>query len=165
MAYVESGVYVEGLNAMVAGLKAMSSEATREVQALNLKVGKMVKEEAVNTFDSYLIPGSKSNGDLKGSIKYSRGLYGAFVYAGRDPLIPYANVQNWGWFYDKNNFVTKNIKPKQFLNKAAGKVRKEVSKFYVDELIKIYEKYSGKSGSVNGGDYETKQSTVGRRYR
>jgi hypothetical protein len=164
MAYVESGVYVEGLNAMVAGLKAMSSDATKEVKALNLKVGKMVKEEAQSQFDNTLVPNSKSTGDLKGSIKYSQGLYGAFVIAGNSTNIPYANVQNWGWFYDKNNFYAKNIKPKQFLNKAAAKVRKEISTFYVDELIKIYKKYSGKSGNLTGTDYNVRNSTVGRRY-
>jgi HK97 gp10 family phage protein len=163
MAYVESGVYVEGLNAMVAGLTAMSSEATSEVQALNRKVGIMVRDEAKSNLAQTLIPGSKSTGDLAGSIRYSKGLYGAFIFAGNNS-VPYANVQNWGWFYDKKNFFNKNIKPKQFVNKAAASVRKEVQKFYVDELIKIYEKYSGKTGNVKVNDFTTKAPTVGRRY-
>ncbi len=154
MAYVESGVYVEGLNAMVAGLTAMSSEATQEVQALNRKVGIMVRDEA-----RQLLP----SGPLQESIRYSKGLYGAFVYAGNSQ-VPYANVQNWGWFYDKKNFIYKNIKPKQFVNKAAAKVRGELGTFYVQELVRIYEKYSGKSGNLNGSNYNVKKSTVGRRY-
>ena len=158
MAYVESGVYVEGLNAMVAGLTAMSSEATKEVQALNLKVGTMVKKEA-----QQLVP--VKSGALQGSIRTSKGLYGAFVFAGRDPLIPYANVQNWGWFYDKKNFIYKNIMPKQFMNKAAAQVRGELKDFYIQELIKIYEKYSGKTGNVKVNDFASKSPTVGRRYR
>ena len=103
MAYVESGVYVEGLNAMVAGLKAISEESTKEVVALNLKVGSMVRDEA-----RQLVP--VRTGALKASIRYSKGLYGAFVFAG-NANVPYANVQNWGWFYDKRNFITKNILP------------------------------------------------------
>lgn len=163
MAYIESGIYVQGLNEMVAGLKAMSNEATSEVLALNRKVGLMVRDEAKVVLAQSLIPGTKSTGDLAGSIKYSKGLYGAFVYAG-DSSVPYANVQNWGWFYDKNNFYNKNIKPKQFVNKAAAKVREELSTFYVQELVKIYEKYSGKSGTVSSDGYNVKKSTVGRRY-
>jgi HK97 gp10 family phage protein len=157
MAYVESGIYVEGLNAMLAGLAAISSEATKEVQALNRKVGVMVRDEA-----RQLVPVGET-GNLKGSIRYTRGLYGAFIEAG-NAKVPYAAVQNWGWFYDKNNFITKNIKPTQFLNKAAAKVRKEVSTFYIDELVKIYEKYSGKSGTVSSDGYNVKSPTVGRRY-
>jgi hypothetical protein len=163
MAYVESGVYVEGLNAMVAGLTAMSSEATSEVQALNRKVGIMVRDEARSNLAQTLIPESKSIGALAETIRYSKGLYGAFIFAGNN-LVPYANVQNWGWFYDRKNFYNKNIKPKQFINKAAAKVRKEVQTFYIEELIKIYEKYSGKTGNVKVNDFTTKAPTVGRRY-
>jgi HK97 gp10 family phage protein len=160
MAYIESGVYVTGLNEMVAGLKAISSEATKEVQALNLKVGNMVKVEAKS-----LAP--VKSGALAGSIRTSRSLGGAFVYAGRDPYIPYANVQNWGWFYDKKNFITKNIMPKQFMNKAANNVRGKLKDFYIQELITIYNKYAKKPSNIKVNDYidSPNQSTVGRRYR
>jgi HK97 gp10 family phage protein len=163
MPYVESGVYIDGLNEMVAGLKAISSEATKEVSALNLKVAKMVKEES-----KILAPVGKVNGGaLRDSIRTSKSLYGAFVYAGRTPNIPYANVQNWGWFYDKKNFIYKNIKPQQFMNKAAAKVRGQLKDFYIQELIQIYNKYSKKPSNIKVNDYinQTGQSTVGRRYR
>lgn len=163
MPYVESGVYIDGLNEMVAGLKAISSEATKEVSALNLKVAKMVKEES-----KILAPvGKKNGGALRDSIRTSKSLYGAFVYAGRDPFIPYANVQNWGWFYDKKNFIYKNILPQQFMNKAAAKVRGQLKDFYIQELIAIYNKYSKKPSNIKVNDYinAPKQSTVGRRYR
>jgi len=149
MAYVQSGVYITGVNEIVAGLKAISSEATKEVQALNLKVGNMVVKEAKPILRSSLVPNSKSRGDLQGSIKASRGLkYGVQVLAGNAQGIPYANAQNWGWFEDKENMQKKNIKPKQFMNKAANKVRKEVPDFYMAELIKIYEKYAGKTATI-----------------
>lgn len=163
MPYVESGVYIEGLNEMVAGLKAISTDATKEISALNLKVAKMVKEEA-----RILAPvAEKNGGQLRDSIRTSKSLYGAFVYAGRDPFIPYANVQNWGWFYDKRNFIYKNIKPQQFMNKAAAKVRAQLKDFYIQELIAIYNKYSKKPSNIKVNDYISapKQSTVGRRYR
>ena len=160
MAYVESGVYIDGLNEMVAGLKAISDEATKEVAALNLKVATMVKTES-----KILAP--VKTGALAGSIRTSKSLYGAFVYAGRNPNIPYANVQNWGWFYDRKNFITKNILPQQFMNKAAAKVRGQLKDFYIQELIKIYNKYSKKPSNIKVNDYisQTGQSTVGRRYR
>ena len=156
MAYVESGIYVEGLNNMIAGLKAVSSEATAEVRALNLKVGNMVVREAKAGFDATLIPNSKSHGDLKGSIKASSSLKGVVVLAGKDPLIPYANAQNWGWFYDKKEFIYKNIKPKQFMNKAAARVRSIVGDLYIQDLVAIYNKYS-KGSSITSNSYKNKQ--------
>jgi hypothetical protein len=64
MAYVQSGVYITGVNEIVAGLKAISSEATKEVQALNLKVGNMVVKEAKPLLRQSLVPNSKSVGTL-----------------------------------------------------------------------------------------------------
>jgi hypothetical protein len=157
MGYVESGIYVEGLNEMIAGLKAVGSEATKEVRALNLKVGNMVVKEAKAGFDATLIPGSKSQGDLKGSIKASSELRGVVVKAGKDPLIPYANAQNWGWFYDRNNFIYKNIKPKQFMNKAAARVRAVVGDLYIQDLVAIYNKYSKAGSTISSTSYKNKQ--------
>jgi hypothetical protein len=144
VAYVESGIYVTGLSETLAGLKAMGAE--QELLALNLKVGKFVTDEAVK-----LVP--VRNGDLQGSIKTSKSLNGVVVTAGRDPRIPYANAINWGWFYDRKNFVYKNIKPTQFMNKAAAKVRQKVADFYIQDLIKIYEKYTKNAGNLNVSDY------------
>jgi hypothetical protein len=144
VAYVESGIYVTGLSETLAGLKAMGAE--QELLALNLKVGKFVTDEAVK-----LVP--VRSGVLQGSIKTSKSLNGVVVLAGRDPRIPYANAINWGWFYDRKNFVYKNIKPTQFMNKAAAKVRQKVADFYIQDLIKIYEKYTKNAGNLNVSDY------------
>jgi HK97 gp10 family phage protein len=152
MAYVQSGVYISGVNEIVAGLKAISSEATAEVQALNLKVGNMVVKEAKPLLASSLVPNTKSKGTLEGSIKASRSLKGVLVTAGNNNSIPYANAQNWGWFEDKKNMQKKNIKPKQFMNKAARDVRKDLPDFYMAELIKIYEKYTGRSATIGNSN-------------
>jgi hypothetical protein len=134
MAYVESRIYISGLSEAVAGLKAMGAD--KPIQELNLKIGGMVVKEAKD-----LAP--ERSGDLKGSIRASKSINNVIVQAGRDPLIPYANPINWGWFYDRKNFIAKNIKPTQFMNRAAGKVRERVGKIYMEELLKIYEMYAG----------------------
>jgi hypothetical protein len=144
MGYTESGIYVDGLNNMVAGLQAMGAE--KELLALNLKVGQKVETEA-----KALVPVRTTA--LQGSIKTSKSLRGVVVTAGRDPAIPYANAINWGWFYDRKNFQYKNIKPTEFMNKGAAKVRKYVAAFYVQDLIAIYEKYSKNAGNVKANSY------------
>jgi hypothetical protein len=141
MAYVQYGLWVRGLNDSIAGLKAMGAE--KEIIALNLKVGNEVVKEARD-----LVP--VRNGDLQGSIKVVKSSFGLVVRAGQDPFIPYANPINWGWFYDKENFIMKNIKPTQFMNKGAAKVRPWIREHYIQELTKIYEKYAGKESSSKG---------------
>ncbi len=159
MAYVESGIYVEGLNNMIAGLKAISSDATKEVQALNLKVGNMVVKEAKAILPTTLVPNSRSKGDLEGSIKASRSLKGVIVTAGTGDSgdIPYANAQNWGWFYDNYTPQPKNILPKQFMNKGAAKVRAWAGQYYIEDLIAIYNKYAKQGDKISDGSYKNKQ--------
>jgi hypothetical protein len=154
MGYTESGIYVEGLNNIVAGLKGMGAE--KELLALNLKVGEKVEKEAKIILNASITATNNkvpSTGKLEGSIKTLRSLKGVVVVAGKDPAIPYANAQNWGWFYDRDYLQAKNIPPKQFMNKAAAKVRKYVTEFYVKDLIAIYEKYSKKAGSISPSSY------------
>jgi hypothetical protein len=157
MAYVESGIYVEGLNNMIAGLKAISSDATQEVQALNFKVGGMVVREAKGFLAESLVPKSRSVGTLGASIKASRSTKAVLITAGNNGSIPYANPQNWGWFYDKNNFYNKNILPKQFMNKAAAKVRGRIGEFYIQDLIEIYNKYASQGDKISSGSYKNTQ--------
>jgi hypothetical protein len=165
MAYIESNIYVLGLNEMVAGLKAMSGDAKAELAALNFKVGGLVVREAKGFLSESLIPNTKSSGDLLGSIKASRALKGVVVTAGNNGTIPYANAQNWGWFYDRKEFIYKNIMPKQFMNKGANKVRDRISDMYIKDLIAIYDKYSGKAGTLEPLDYRRSQisQTIPRR--
>ena len=130
---------------MVAGLKAMGADD--ELRALNLKVGEIVVREAKTR-----VPIGKT-GLLQESIKTSKQLNGVVVTAGRDPRVPYANAINWGWFYDRKNFIYKNIKPTQFMNKAAARVRDVVGKMYLDDMLAIYNKYSGNKQPEVRADY------------
>jgi hypothetical protein len=135
MGYAQSGISISGLNETVAGLKAMGAES--ELQKLNFQVGTRVGNEARS-----LVP--VRSGALQGSIRASKSLKGVVVTAGRDPAIAYANPINWGWFYDRKNFQAKNIKPTQFMNKGASKVLPWIKENYINELVKIYEKFAGR---------------------
>ena len=136
MAYVQSRIQISGLNEAVAGLKAMGAE--KELKDLNFRVGNLVVKEA-----KQLVP--VRSGNLQNSIRASRTARSVVVIAGRDPFIPYANPINWGWFFDKEYFIYKNIMPAQYMNKAAAKVRSRIGQFYMEDLVKIYEKYAGSS--------------------
>lgn len=135
MGYVQSEIKISGLNEAVAGLKAMG--ATKELRALNLRVGSLVVKEA-----RVLVP--YRNGLLQESIKALGTTGKVTVQAGKDPLVPYANPQNWGWWYDREWLIYKKIKPTQFMNKAAAKVRSRIGEFYMQDLIAIYNKAAGR---------------------
>ena len=140
MPYVESRIGILGLNEAVTGLKAMGAE--KELQALNLKVGNMVVKEA-----KQLVP--VRTGRLRDSIMATKSVRNVVVRAGKDPLIPYANPINWGWFFDREYFIAKNIMPTEFMNKGAAKVRKWIGQYYMEDLLAIYEKYAKQSYSGN----------------
>lgn len=59
------------------------------------------------------------------------------VIRGGGSRVPYANPIHWGWFYDKDNFVYKNIKPNQFLVRALGHDYKEVYETYIRNIDKL----------------------------
>lgn len=145
MATTESQIKIRGLNEVVAGLRGMGAD--KELRALNLRVGNIVVREAKE-----LVPvGKIGGGDLRDSIKAINSVKGVIVRAGQDPDIPYANVQEWGWWYDRKNFIYKKIAKRQYMTKAAGKVRSRIGPLYMQDLIAIYNKYSKKpfAGNVN----------------
>ena len=135
MGYVQAGVKISGLNETVAGLKAMGAD--KELSKLNLEIGNRIVPEA-----RQLVP--QRTGQLSGSIRAVRSLKGVTVKAGDTSGIPYANPQNWGWFYDRKNLQAKNIKPTQFMNKGAAKVIPWIKDNYIQELIKIYNRFAKK---------------------
>jgi hypothetical protein len=55
--------------------------------------------------------------------------------------VPYANPIHWGWFYDRNNFITKNIKPNPFMARALEYNRDDILKKYAEEMAKLIAKY------------------------
>lgn len=130
MPYVPSRISLDGLNEAVAGLKAMGAES--ELKALNFEVGKIVADEAKT-----IVP--VLTGNLRQSIQPSKTAKYVIVRAGRDPIVPYANPINWGWFFDRKRNIKKNIKPTQFMNKAANKKRDSISTMYITKLIALFE--------------------------
>lgn len=132
MGYVQAGVQIDNLNATVAGLKAMGAD--KELQKLNLEVGNRVLEQA-----RPLVP--VRSGQLLATLRVSKSTKGVTMLAGRGELVPYANAQNWGWFYDRKHMQAKNIKPTQFMNKGAAKVKPWIQTNYIQRLVSLYEKY------------------------
>lgn len=116
-------IAVEGLSETYKALKAIG------VPAKEIKLAAKQGADLVANSARAIVP--TRSGALLRSIKSVSTLRGAFVRAGSN-TVPYSNPIHWGWFYDKNNFIQKNIKPNPFLTRAVSYKR--------DDVVKVFEK-------------------------
>ena len=127
------GIKVQGLNEALRALKAIGTP-TAEVQAAAQQAG-----EIVASMSKTLVP--VRTGNLRTTIRAKKQARKVLVSAGNNSKVPYANPIHWGWYYDKNNFVKKNIKPQPFFAKALGLTRKEVYETYFININKLFNRY------------------------
>jgi hypothetical protein len=127
------GIKVQGLNEALRALKAIGTP-TAEVQAAAQQAG-----EIVASMSKTLVP--VRTGNLRTTIRAKKQARKVLVAAGNNSKVPYANPIHWGWYYDKNNFVKKNIKPQPFFAKALGLTRKEVYETYFININKLFNRY------------------------
>jgi hypothetical protein len=129
-----SGIKVEGLRDVLNALKQIGVP-TAEVSAASQQAANIVAQTAKT-----LVP--VRSGNLRNSIKSRKQARKVLISAGNNSSIPYANPIHFGWYYDKNNFVKKNILPSPFFAKALGLTRNEVYKTYFENINKLFNKYS-----------------------
>jgi HK97 gp10 family phage protein len=131
------GIKVQNLRQVTRALKAIGEPAS-EIRAAGKDAGQIVANEAKS-----LTP--VRTGKLRDSIRVSALGSGAVrVAAGNNTRVPYANPIHWGWFYDKKNFVRKNIKPNPFFSKAIRVKREEVLDRYFENMEKLINKWTTK---------------------
>jgi hypothetical protein len=129
-----SGIKVKGYKASIKSLQAIGVP-NAEIKAAGSAAGELVAAEARS-----LVP--VRSGALRQSIRVSKALGKVEIKAGNENRIPYANPIHWGWIYDKDNFVRKNIKPSPFFSASLKKKREEVYKKYYAEMDRLIAKYS-----------------------
>jgi hypothetical protein len=129
----EAGIKVENLQQVLKALKQIGTPTA--------EVGKAAQEAAdiVANMSRSLVP--VRSGKLRETIKSKKQARKVLVSAGTNKSVPYANPIHWGWFYDRNNFVKKNILPNPFFAKALGLTRNEVYKTYFLNINKLFNKY------------------------
>jgi HK97 gp10 family phage protein len=128
-----SGIKVENLSQVIKSLQAIGTP-TAEISAAAQEAGMIVASTAKT-----LVP--VRSGKLRSTIKSKKQARKVLVSAGNNTTVPYANPIHWGWFYDRNNFVYKNIMPNPFFAKALGLKREEVYKTYFENMNKLFNKY------------------------
>lgn len=148
--YSRGGITVEGLSSTIRTMKALGDDTATIRQALKQAA------ETLAAASRGTVP--TRTGKLKRSIRTSTTVRGAFVYAGNNTNVKYANPIHWGWFRDRKSerarkssrgYINKNIKPNPFLAKALGYTREEIftnfTKIMEDELTRtIHRSNSGR---------------------
>jgi hypothetical protein len=129
----DTGIKVEGLRDALAALKAIGTP-TAEISAAAQQAG-----EIVANMSRSLVP--VRSGRLRATIKSRKQARKVLVSAGNNTTVPYANPIHFGWYYDKNNFVKKNILPNPFFSKALGITRQQVYETYFMNINKLANKY------------------------
>jgi hypothetical protein len=129
------GLKVVGQKSLIAGLRR-AGVPDAEIKKAGFESAEIVANKARQ-------PGfvPVKSGALRRSIRSAKALRGASVSAG-GKRVPYANPIHWGWFYDRKNFVYKNIKPNPFFARALGYTRDEVLKNYYDNIDKLMKNVS-----------------------
>jgi hypothetical protein len=127
------GIKVQGLEDALKALKAIGTP-TAEVSAAAQQAG-----EIVASMSRSLVP--VRSGKLRATIKSKKQARKVLVSAGNNTTVPYANPIHWGWYYDKNNFVKKNIMPNPFFAKALGLTRQQVYENYFNSINKLFNRY------------------------
>jgi hypothetical protein len=127
------GIKVEGLQEALRALKAIGTP-TAEISAAAQQAGEIVASSSRS-----FVP--VRSGKLRATIKSKKQARKVLVSAGNNTTVPYANPIHWGWYYDKNNFVKKNIMPNPFFAKALGLTRKQVYETYFTNINKLFNKY------------------------
>jgi 3-mercaptopyruvate sulfurtransferase SseA len=136
-----AGIKVEGLRDVMNVLKQVGVP-TAEVSAASQQAAEIVAKSART-----LVP--VRSGRLRASIRSKKQARKVLVSAGNNGSVPYANPIHWGWFYDKENFIKKNILPNPFFSKALGLTREQVYRTYFDNINKMFNKYN-KNRPTNG---------------
>jgi HK97 gp10 family phage protein len=128
----QQAVVVKGIADLSRALIAIGAPV-KAIQDANAAVGVDVVRTARN-----IAP--VRSGALRDTIKMGRATTNVKIRAGLKK-VPYANPIHWGWFYDRNNFITKNIKPNPFMARALEYNRDDILKKYAEEMAKLIAKY------------------------
>jgi hypothetical protein len=125
-------IRVLGLRETIKQLEALGADKTEIVDA-NYRAAETLRKAALPN-----VP--VRTGKLKASLRSSKAKGYAQVMLGNARVL-YANPIHWGWFYDKEWFIQKNIKPKLFLYRALGVTKDEIVREYNQDMQNLINKY------------------------
>jgi hypothetical protein len=125
-------IRVEGLRETIKNLQALGAEKSEFVE-INLEAAEILMSAA-----RPLIP--VKTGNLANSMRASKTANYAQIALGK-AKVPYAGPVHWGWFYDRKNFIQKNIKPALFMPRALKANFQRIMSHYDSAMQRLLTKY------------------------
>ena len=140
-------VRVTGLRETIKQLEALGADKQEIVDA-NFQAAETLRKAALPYVPLYQgnrgangkLYQYKSPGSLRSSLRSSKAKGYAQVLMGNSRVV-YANPIHWGWFYDKEWFIQKNIKPNLFLYRALGSTKDQIMERYNQDMQQLIDKY------------------------
>jgi hypothetical protein len=129
----QSPIEIDGLDLILKQFDRIGAPK-EEIKATNKQIGQLV----INKAKTYV---PVVSGRLLKSLR-AAALQNRVVIRGGSRAVPYANPIHWGWFYDRNNFIYKNIMPNPFLTEALDYNRNEIFNKYATEMQQLIDKYT-----------------------
>lgn len=126
-------IKVEGLREAIKDLQALGAEKSEFVE-INLEAAEILMLAA-----RPLIP--VRTGNLANSMRASKTANYAQIAIGK-AKVPYAGPVHWGWFYDRKNFIEKNIKPALFMPRALKANFERIMAHYDSAMQRLLNKYN-----------------------
>lgn len=117
--------YIEGLDKLLRALEKLDEAASQNLRDAGFKAGKIISDKAKT-----IVP--TRSGSLQDSIRPVKTARGAKVRAG-GTRVPYAGVIHFGWH-------ERNIADNPFLYRAVDSKVDEAVQFYMDEVLKIWDR-------------------------
>ena len=140
-------VRVLGLRETIKQLEALGADKQEIIDA-NFQAAETLRKAALPNVPLYKgnrgangqLYQYKSPGSLRSSLRSSKAKGYAQVLMGNSRVV-YANPVHWGWFYDKEWFIQKNIKPNLFLYRALGQQYQTIIEQYNKDMQQLIDKY------------------------
>jgi hypothetical protein len=141
-------IALEGLREIQKNLEALGATKS-EFIALNVQAAETITQAAIPRMPVYTGTRNrktgkkyvyKAPGSLRRSVRVSKTKNYAQITVG-NARVPYAKVIEYGWQYDKNNFVQKNIRPNLALTNAIENNRDRVFRQYDKGIDALFKKY------------------------
>lgn len=141
-------IAVEGLKETLKNLEALGASKIELVE-LNYKAAEIVTQAAIPRMPVYTGTRNrktgkkyvyKAPGSLRRSVRISKTKGYAQITVG-NARVPYAKVIEYGWKYDKNNFVQKNIRPNLAVTNAIENNRQKIFRQYDKGIDALFKKY------------------------
>lgn len=132
-------IIVEGSSATIDWL-GLAGAPDQALKAANNRAAQIVATSAKATAN-FKYSSRPGTGRLLRSVKASSTINKAIVRAG-NKSVPYAGAIHWGWYYDRQYFIYKNIEPNPFLSRALGYNREEILRTYKEQVNKLLAEYS-----------------------